>query len=205
MNNRGFTLLEMVIALAVFSVVGLISSQILSHSVDYADRLNNRGGRLVEVQRALDIIDRDFSQIVHRNVRDELGDRLDAIVVGDGTLQFTRTGWSNPRQARRSTMQRVEYEHAFGAITRRYWNVLDRAPDSEPNSQIVLSGVDELVVLFFDTNGESYPYWPPAQQPGPGGGVELSSIKVIFDAAPFERISRTWAVPRKPVPVEERP
>ena len=64
MRRLGFTLLEVLIAMAIFSIVGLASFQLLQ-SVRGIDRATNQQTAAYrELVRSLSIMDRDFIQLV---------------------------------------------------------------------------------------------------------------------------------------------
>ena len=116
-KNGGFTLIEILVAMAIFTVIGLASTGVLT-SVINSDRLSTeRFDRLEELQRAMLTIERDILQIVPRAVRIN-GDPVEAVISGgedvfdsdaDG-LGFVRIGWHNPQMLLpRSTLQAVGY------------------------------------------------------------------------------------------------
>ncbi|MDA1074456.1 MAG: prepilin-type N-terminal cleavage/methylation domain-containing protein, partial [Proteobacteria bacterium] len=71
---RGFTLLEMLVVLGVFAVVGVISAQLVQSTLSNHETMNERGARLAEIQRAMMVMSRDILQLSDRGVRDILGD-----------------------------------------------------------------------------------------------------------------------------------
>lgn len=173
MNVRGFTLLELLVAMSIFSVIGLGSYQMLQSVSDSHDRVRSSIDSYTRVNLALTIIQRDFNQFVPRQVRDEYGDPLLPIVFEgeDYLVEFTRTGWTNPVGRPRSNLQRVAYSLDFETeeLSRHFWQVLDRAEDSKPVSQVLLAGVTDFRVSGFtgeselegnfalDNTGESFP------------------------------------------------
>ena len=62
-TERGFTLVEILVALLVFSVVALISARLLSQSIDNQANLQDRGQRLAEIHRAMRVVQRDLLQL----------------------------------------------------------------------------------------------------------------------------------------------
>ena len=124
----GFTLIEMLVVFSVFAIMGVIASQIVSRVINNQQLLGERGMRLAEVQRAMQVIQRDVMQLSPRSIRDQLGDPSGPLLIGaDGLMEFTRTGWRNPLAQHRSQLQRVGYIMQDGDLYRAYWSVLDAA------------------------------------------------------------------------------
>ncbi len=192
----GFTLIEVLIVLAIFSVIGVMSAQILSRVLANNQVLAERGARLVEVQRAMQILQRDLLQLSGRGIRDLLGDPLEPLMIGaDGMIEFTRFGWRNPLGRPRSELQRVGYIVQDETLYRAYWMVLDRAPDTEPHLQALLQGVQEAEFSALDVSGNEHSFWPPAGDFRNDPSLQLAAIILRIDAAPFGVVERVWPVP----------
>jgi len=189
-NSRGFTLVEVLVALAVFAVVGLMSAQLMSRTLANHESLSERSARLAEVQRAMLILKRDLVQISGRSVRDLFGDPLPPVMIGaDGMMEFSRTGWRNPLNSPRAEMQRVAYRIHEGHLHRAWWSVLDRAQDSEPVVQRLLSDVGQVEFFALDTNGDEHSFWPNQL-----GGAPLAAIIMRLECEPFGIVERIWPV-----------
>jgi general secretion pathway protein J len=193
----GFTLIEMMVVFAVFALIGVVSSQIISRVIANQQLMRERGDRLVEVQRAMQILQRDIMQMIDRPVRDQLGDSVDSLQIGsDGLIEFSRSGWRNPLGLPRSDLQRVGYLTQDGELLRLYWRVLDRTPDSEPVTQTLLTNVEQVEFFALDASGNQYSFWPQ----GEGGrqdepGARLAAIVLRIDIPPFGLVERLWPVP----------
>ena len=193
----GFTLIEVLVVLGIFAIIGVIGSQIVSRVLDNERTLAERGGRLADVQRAMQILQRDILQISSRGVRDELGDPREALMIGaDGMIEFTRLGWRNPLKRTRSELQRVGYILQEDTLYRAYWPMLDRSPDSEPQLQKLLSGVTQIEFFAVDISGNEHSFWPLAESLRDNPDVALAGIVLRADLEPFGVIERIWAVPR---------
>ena len=161
MSSRGFTLLEMLVALSVFSVIGIMSSQLVVRMMDTTERVTERGRELTELQRAFEILRRDIEQVSFRYVRDELGDAgLPLEIGGNELIELTRTGWVNPTGAARTELQRVGYELRGSDLYRIFWPVLDRAPATQRLEQLLLSDLLNAEFRAVDLSGAEYLYWP---------------------------------------------
>ncbi|MEQ8783468.1 MAG: type II secretion system minor pseudopilin GspJ [Roseibium album] len=195
-RSRGFTLIEMLVVFAVFAAIGVISSRIVSSVIANQAVVAERGQRLIEVQRAMQIIQRDVMQISARGVRDQLGDPLEPVLIGaDGLIEFTRLGWRNPLAQRRADAQRVGYVTEEGTLYRAYWPVLDRTPDSEPVLQQLLSDVEQIEFFALDATGDEHSFWPQAGTSADDPGSRLAAVVMRVDVAPFGTVERLWPVP----------
>lgn len=194
--QRGFTLLEMLVVFGIFAVLGVVASQIVGRVLGNQQILSERGERLAEIQRAMEIIQRDVMQVSDRGVRDQLGDPMDPLMIGaDGLMEFTRTGWRNPLGRRRAELQRVTYMMQDGDLYRAYWPVLDRAADTEPNLQQLLRSVDQIEFFAIDLEGNEHSFWPLLDGSDGEPSSSLGAIMMRIDLNPFGIVERLWTVP----------
>ncbi len=195
-GNAGFTLIEMLVVFGIFALLGVIASQIVSRVIDNQAMLSKRGDRLVEVQRAMQIIQRDLLEMSGRGVRDQLGDPLQPMLIGaSGLMEFSRLGWRNPLAVSRAEVQRVSYVTEDGSLYRGYWPVLDRAPDTEPVLQELLTDVNQIEFFAVDASGNEYSFWPQAGTDPEDPERRLAGVLMRIDLPPFGVVERLWQVP----------
>jgi general secretion pathway protein J len=175
----------------------VISSHLVSRVIDNQRVMSARGDRLAEVQRGMQIIQRDILQLTNRPVRDQLGDPLEPMLIGaDGLIEFTRVGWRNPLGLRRAEVQRVGYVVQEDDLYRAYWPVLDRTPDTEPVLQRLLSNVEQVEFYALDVSGNEHSFWPLAAGGAPRNpDTRLAGIVMRLDLEPFGSVERLWPVP----------
>ena len=165
----GFTLLELVVAIAIFAVMAAMAYGGLTRVLDVADRAQTQEDRIGRIQLAVARLERDVEQTVPRSVRDEFGDRRAAFAGaadGDG-LEFTRSGHINPLDLPRSMLQRVAWRLEGSELQRLSWTVLDSPTGVEPpEPETVLAGVEGWEIRYL-TQQEWVDSWPP--QSGPDG------------------------------------
>lgn len=193
---EGFTLIEMIVVFAVFALIGVVSSQIVQQVLANQRIMQERGERLAEVQRAMQIIQRDVLQLVDRPVRDQLGDPMEALLIGaDGLIEFTRLGWRNPLGVARPEVQRVAYILRDGELLRAYWPRPDRTPDAEPQVQRLLQDVEQVEFYALDMGGNEHSFWPTATGGSPNPADQLAGIIMRIEMPPFGAVERLWSVP----------
>lgn len=175
-----------------------MGTQLISRVSNQQTILSERGARLIELQRAMTILKRDIMQIEHRSIRDGHGDHQPAVQLDDDDLfEFTRTGWRNPLGQSRSDQQRVAYhlDEEKHELQRLYWAVLDRAQDSEPLVQVLLSDVKKLEITILDQAGNEHSFWPQVSASDPANGSALAAVIMKIEAPPFGALERIWEVP----------
>lgn len=190
--QRGFTLVEMLVALAIFALLGAAAWQVLDGVIRSDERTAAHNAQLRQYNRAMAQLRQDLEQVVPRPVRGPAGVQRPWLAVGDATLpiELTRAGVANPLGLQRSGMQRVaygvglhpDYENADsphyrqqGTYLLRYsWPVLDGASPESARIQVLLAEIEAIGVVVQGERGQ-HRQWPPKQS-APGGAAELPRL-----------------------------
>lgn len=194
---RGFTLLELLVALAVFAVVSMLAYGGLNSVLEARENTTRHALQLRALQQTFLLLQRDLEQFANRGIRNEYGDPLAALQGGEDWLEFTRAGWSNPTARPRSQLQRVAYALQDERLMRNYWLVLDRARDSMPIQAGLMDRVRRLQVRYLDENGGWQDSWPPLQQ-SLRTDNEISpprAIEITLEHAGWGIITRLFKLP----------
>lgn len=156
---KGFTLVELMVSLAVFGLIAAAGVAVLGMSVDNRVAVAAFSDRTAGLQQSRALMKADLAQAADRRVRGADG-RPEPQAFGGGQggvlLVLTRRGWSNPEEAPRASLQRVEYRVIDGRLERRVRTALDGAQTGSP--QILQRGVRNARVTFIDRGMES-PAW----------------------------------------------
>lgn len=165
--QRGFSLLELLVAVAVFAAVSAVAYGGLSSVLQTRQQTDQHAKRLQALQQTMTMIQRDLSQAIARPVRDQLGDLQPALFKkgGDTLFAFTRAGRVNPLGLSRSNLQRVGYAlDTEGRLVRYLWPVLDSTQGDEPYSIVLLESVTGMELRFIDGAKEWKESWPPQEE-----------------------------------------
>lgn len=195
MRGRGFTLIEVLVALAVFGVMSLLAYAALGSTLSNADYLTERMERLQSIQRTVRFMSTDLMQAAPRPVRSDLGEGYVPAVYSslgsDFALELTHAGWGNPAGLPRSTFQRVAYRIDEDQLLRYHWSVLDRTYTNEPIVTVLLEDVESLYLRFYDAAGNASEVWPPERQQD-GGGMRLRprAVEIILTLPDQGEITR---------------
>ncbi len=170
---RAFTLIEVLVALAIFAILSALAYGALSQTLLSAELLNARMDRLQAIQKSVRFLSQDFLQLAPRPVRLELGDSLGPALQSDlrseYALELTRGGWSNPVALPRGTLQRAAYRLEDDELIRYYWTVLDRTLNNEAIAVTILDGVESVLFRYLVDDDNWTDQWPPETAPGPLG------------------------------------
>lgn len=166
LRSRGFTLIEIMVAVAVSAILAAMAFTGMREALNNRDRIAEGNARLKAVQFAVRSLVQDFAQLEPRPVREPLGDgyrpAIEATPGEFSRAEFTRGGWTNPAGLSRSTLQRVRYEVREGKLYRDYWMVLDAQLDPPPASRLLLDRVRSFKLRFMNDGREWQDTWPPA-------------------------------------------
>lgn len=171
-KNGGFTLIEVMLAMAVLAIIGMASASVFNQMTQAESRASERHALLAELQFALLIIDRDVRQLVARSRRTE-GMSEQVYVSNDnrllesdsGGLAFVRAGWANPQQVLpRAELQPVVYRVRDKVLQRLSLPFVDSV-SGRPQVQALLTGVESFEVQFTTPGtGNKVARWEQAEQ-----------------------------------------
>ena len=191
----GFTLIEVLVALAIFGVMSALAYGVLGSTLDNADYLTDRMQRLQSVQRTVRYLTSDLLQATPRPIRSDVGNSfepaLSSSLGAEFAIELTHGGWGNPAGLPRGTLQRVAYRIEDDELLRYHWGVLDRTYANEPVVTVLLDDVESLYFRFYSANGEPSEVWPPlAQQGGQGLRILPRAVEIVLTLPDQGEITR---------------
>ncbi|GAA4502594.1 type II secretion system minor pseudopilin GspJ [Pseudaeromonas paramecii] len=154
---KGFTLLEVLLAIAIFASMSLAAYQVLQGVLRNDEVTRTQVSRMGEVQRAFAVLARDFQQAVPRPVRVSGEASTEVIRVNAAELQsegdavaFVHTGWLNPgAQLPRSNLQWVGFRLMEGKLQRLSYLFPDPVIGTEPQEASLLSRVTGFKLRYW--------------------------------------------------------
>ncbi|CAM4287774.1 type II secretion system minor pseudopilin GspJ [Pseudoalteromonas byunsanensis] len=195
MRQRGFTLLEVMVALGILAFVVMGTHQILDSTIKAKEASEETITELESLQTTFRLMDQDFSQMTKREVRNESGDLNPSYVLhGRFELQsqfdgiaFVRDGWTNPISLLpRSELQAVGYRVIDDKLERIYRVYVDALDGAEPRSQVVIENVEELKFEFLDDKQKWQEDWNKKALP-----LAVAVTLQLKDTAPIRRLFLT--------------
>ena len=150
-GSPGFSLIEVLLALAITAMISVIAYTGLSTAVSARDSLLAEEERHRQLMLFFSLFGRDIRHAAPRPVRNEYDDEEPAVRATEGLdilLELTRRGWDNPAAQPRSDLQRVVWRIEDEVIYRGVYQTLDRGGDLPPVETAILENVEALSVRF---------------------------------------------------------
>ena len=196
-RQRGFSLLEVLLAVVLFALASALAYGGLRSIVSAQSQEMEFKSRLGQLQFAIGLIERDVASAARRGVRDNHGAPLPAFDGGGQRLELTRFGLANALMLPRAELERVAYLKRDDRLLRLRWPTLDRAPGAQAIEDELLDGVDRMDLVFLDTQGREHRQWPPQR-----GVAEVlpRAVRLTLDVRGFGEIRRVLELPWEPNP-----
>ena len=162
-RSKGFTLMELLISMMVFSILSVMAYAGLSFVIESKQHTEKVAKRLVELQTTFMFIGRDVEQTIGRSVRDGFGDVQPAMqggVFGKELISFTHAGHTNFLKATRSSLQRVAYRLEDDELLRLSWPMLDQDFNEESYQRVLLKNVKDVEIAYIGRELQEKDQWP---------------------------------------------
>ena len=198
MRFRGFTLIEVVIAMFIAAIMFAIGYGAINQALRDRESLNVSQARVTEIQRGMRVVAQDFAQMSDRPSRDITGTgQLMPAVSGDARndtlVIFSRNGWSNPAGIQRPAEQRVRYRFVDGSLVREHWLSVDPALNAEPRTRVLLTRVKAVEIRFLDPVSRQWSNeWPVAAPTGPVTSANVNLLMTLPLAIEFTVLFEDW-------------
>jgi general secretion pathway protein J len=161
-REAGFTLVELLVALAIFSLISVAGVTLLRSGSDTQIAVKAKLEQQARLKRLANALEADLAQAVPRPVRDASGQAVPAWTQEKGgnpdiLFGFVRAGWTNLDEAPRASLQRVAYSLSEGKLQRLNWPMLDGATPGEAG--VLVENISSVSLRFRDDKGEWRDDW----------------------------------------------
>jgi general secretion pathway protein J len=192
----GYTLIEVLVALAVLSVVVTTTLGGLVLGARSRDAIRIQGERLAQLQTALVLYEQDLLHALYRPVHTARGEQP-AFVYFPGIarprLVFTTVEAAGTGEDALARTVRVEWFAKEGTLVRRQWLFADRTALTPSVDTAVLSGVRRYRVQFLDSARQWHSRWPSPQAPKDRDGLP-TAVRLDLDLEDWGEIERLFVL-----------
>jgi general secretion pathway protein J len=154
-NKRGFTLIEILVALLIFTILSAILVSALHQVINIQASVEANAERLRKLQFALLTMSRDIEQTVNRPVLMSSGKKQAVFMGSPQQFTLTHTG---------SSLVRVTYTWSNHSLWRMKWDKLDQMPDASSAKKLLMANVENASFQYLDRDGRFRNDWPAVSQ-----------------------------------------
>ncbi len=197
-KKRGFTLLEVLLALTIFTSLSMAANQVFKNVLNSDEQMLEVGNALKILQKTLIILDSDFRQMMARQYRNGGAESKEQLLeVGKSLLdsesegiRFVRGGWVNPQQLfPRGEVVKVGYRIRESKLERIRWMYPDDSSTTEPAEMLVMEGVKDITFEMFDGAAWSEQWSKTLEMP--------KALRVSLDTERYGKITRVYILPEQ--------
>ena len=160
MNNKGFTIIEVLVTLIILSMIAIITSNILQSSLESEKESTQRLNSIKELNLASSILRRDIRQIANVSIKDFYGNKMYGTFISElnsDNLMFTTKVKSFSNEV--SPLKRVQYVVEDKSFVRKQYYSLNPYNQDEYSKLIIINDIDELQLSFLNEN-KWHQSWP---------------------------------------------
>ena len=189
LSLAGFTLIELVIALAILGLVSVLGYRALSSLTDSEARLTAEAQHWRNLDAFFARLEADVRGALPRDVRNGSGSEpawIGAVDAGgNAQLRFSRSGPEFAVESG-SAGQRIGYRLRDGTVEVLYWPHLDQPASIPPTAYPLVSNVARLQIVYLDALGGWRDRWPAPSEGAVPRGMQVHLT--LGDGTTIERV-----------------
>lgn len=185
-DSKGFTLVEILIALAIFSIMAAITSSVLYSVFNAHDKTTKQAITISKMQIAFVLIERDLSQILYKPIKTSLGKENSVIGLED-EVTFSRGGFNNPlAEKKQSSLIRIAYYLKNQKLKRSSYSAVNLENTANKQVDTLLEGVSQLQFHYIDENRIAKTQWYDKKLP--------TAIRITIHSSHFGDLSQIYTL-----------
>lgn len=193
-QQTGFTLIEILVALLIFSILALMMTEGLSRMIRFHDATVKRAAQLRELQFAFLLFSRDLEQAVNRPSTNGFGKKEPAFLGSSKELVFTHAGQAGALlNSVDSQLQRVSYTNMGSNFIRSSVAALDYMKNTPSATRVLSHSMTEMRFQYYSrANKRFYDSWPLKDEQKQ---ALPSAIRVYVTIPNLGKMSQLYVIP----------
>lgn len=192
-DEAGFTLVEMLVALALFAMIAAMGVTMLRSSVDTQGAVQGRLAAMSGFNRLRAVMAHDLSQALPRATRDVRGDDVPAFIGLAQEFAFVQGGAAGLEAKNTPDAVRVRYALERGVWGRGQQPWLDGAAMADGDA--LTRDVEQVTLRYRDGLGQWQESWPVA-----GRAILPRAVEVVIQKRAGAPLRMVFLVAPEPVP-----
>ena len=163
LQQHGFTLIEILIALFIFAIISVMTAVGIRRMINTQQHVAISTQSLQRLQLAMTLFEHDIHAINPHRIKTDETTAGGLIQSGGGGIEFITANNINPGMyAARGILRQVAYRVMSGIWTRITWPVADPLTSTPNIQQALLPGVESFQIKYINQQGQELSSWPPS-------------------------------------------
>ncbi|MFO1370373.1 MAG: type II secretion system minor pseudopilin GspJ [Marinagarivorans sp.] len=175
---RGFTLIEVLIAIVIMAIIATLTGQALHTATTSSDATNDAVKRLNSVDRTWTLLEADLRNAIPRAIVPSMGEPIAPVIANRSNeywLRVFRGGVVNPLHAPRSELVRIGYRLKDNVLYRDTWVNIASMDERDALKQKLMTEVKDVVIRVLSNSATSLAAGPWLQD-WPASGVQANTL-----------------------------
>lgn len=158
--KKGFTIIEILVALLSISIISLFSFEYLANTVRIKDSLSNQSTIQQKYMNAINIMRLDLMQLVRVPIKDVNGRQTNAVFFGsnDKEIMSFVAFIGSSEDFNESKLRRIEYRYENNNLYRS--TSPSNRPSKKLSNELLYQNIDGLKISFREDLDDNYNQWP---------------------------------------------
>ncbi len=195
---KGFTLIELMIAIMIFAIISIISYRIISSLLKTKQVVTAAQNKWGGISQSINRIGLAIQDAIPLVIRDGDGSIKPAVLgknnletAYDAQLELTTGGSIGDPVYGISPPKRMGFRYNGGTLYMISWPVLNRVINTTPRVDVLLANVSSFTVNFLYPDKQWRDTWP---MDAPSITQLPTGIKIEINMTTGEKIFRQWAI-----------
>lgn len=158
-KNKGYTLIEIMVSLAIFSILAMLTSHVILRASNIEDRLKKNNNDLSKIQFASTLLKKNIREATKRSIYVNDMQYMPGLIGEDNYIEFSRRGVNPNSKLKESSIKRVAFICKNQNLIFRSWPILDTLNYKKYTDLILLTDVKDCKFAYINTKRERLKNW----------------------------------------------